>query len=487
MQRDLSIQALQSAQRWDVLIVGGGATGLGAAVDSAARGYRTALIEQGDFAHATSSRSTKLIHGGVRYLQQGNLALVREALRERARLLQNAPGIVHALPFVIPAYARWEPLYYGLGLKVYDALAGKQGIGASRRLSREETQELLPGAAPEGLCGGVLYYDAQFDDARLAIALMRKLVALGGIPLNYARVVRLEKSGDTVTGVRVRDEESGNEWGVSSRVVVNATGVLADDLRVEDDRQQAQLIAPSQGTHVVLGSDFLPGTHALMIPRTQDGRVLFAIPWHDRTLLGTTDTAMPHPPQDPRPLPEEIAFLLDHARRHLRRAPGPGDVLSAFAGLRPLIKKRPGASTASLSRDHFLEVSRSGLVTITGGKWTTYRKMAEDTINAAARVGGLPARLCPTATLPIEGQATEAGVLPSQEAVRRAVTDEMARTVEDVLSRRSRALLLDARASAEYGPQVALWMGEILGKDPQWCQQQAAAFQRLSAGFVPTP
>ena len=486
MQRDLSIQALQSGERWDVLIVGGGATGLGAAVDSAARGYRTALVEQGDFAHATSSRSTKLIHGGVRYLRQGNISLVREALLERARLLRNAPGLVHTLPFVIPAYARWEPLYYGLGLKVYDALAGRHGIGGSRRLSRDETLETLPGAAPEGLCGGVLYHDAQFDDARLAIALMRKLIALGGAPLNYARVIRLEKANNSVTGVRLRDGESGHEWVVNSRVVVNATGVLADDLRVEDDRQRPRLLAPSQGAHVVLDRDFLPGSHALMIPRTADGRVLFAIPWQGRTLLGTTDTPMPRPPRTPKPLPEEIAFLLDHARRYLRRAPEPGDVLSAFAGLRPLIQRAPGNSTASLSRDHFLEISRSGLVTITGGKWTTYRKMAEDAINAAARVGGLPERPCATATLPIEGRAA-AQSLPGEEDVRRAVTEEMARTVEDVLSRRSRALLLDARASAAYAPQVARWMAEILGKDPRWSEQQAGAFQTLSADYLPMP
>jgi glycerol-3-phosphate dehydrogenase len=360
---------------WDLLVLGGGATGLGTAVEAAARGFRTLLAEAGDFAGGTSSRSTKLVHGGVRYLRQGDVGLVLEALRERGRLLANAPHLVRELAFVVPTYAAWERPFYGIGLKLYDLLAGRLGLGPSRRLSRDETLARLPTLDPEGLLGGVLYHDAQFDDARLALALALTLADLGGVPLNHLRAVALLKSEGLVSGAVLRDEESGAERAVHARAVVNATGVWADEVRRLDDPGSAPLLAPSQGIHLVLERRFLPGGSAVLVPHTDDGRVLFAVPWHGRVVVGTTDTALDPqapPPRDPRALPEEIDFLLAHARRYLAPHPQRGDVLSVFAGLRPLVREQSGGKgTADLSRDHAVVVSPAGLVTVTGGKWTT--------------------------------------------------------------------------------------------------------------------
>jgi glycerol-3-phosphate dehydrogenase len=504
---------------WDVLVVGGGASGLGAAVEAAARGYRTALVEGHDFAKGTSSRSTKLVHGGVRYLQRGNVALVLEALRERGRLLRNAPHLVRDLPFVVPNYDWWEAPYYGAGLKLYDLLAGRLGLKASHHLSREETLEQIPTLNPEGLRGGVVYQDAQFDDARLAATLALTLADLGGVAVNYVEAVGLLKEGELVRGARLRDAETGEEAEVRSRVVVNATGIFADRLRRMDDPASPPLLAPSQGVHLVLGRRFQPGGSAILVPHTDDGRVLFAVPWHDRVVVGTTDTPVAEPALEPRPLPEEIEFLLHHAARYLTEDPGPADVLSCFAGLRPLVRgNRAAAKTAALSRDHTLLVSPSGLVTLAGGKWTTYRRMGEDTIDHAAMVADLDERPSPTAELRLHGWAEEeargdwaggwAGYgadTPAVEALAAgrpgwgeplhpdlpyracevvwAVRHEMARTVEDVLARRTRALLLDARASAEIAPAVAALMAAELGRDEAWGRRQVEEYRALARGY----
>ncbi len=516
--RNRFLQSLTDRTPWDIIVIGGGATGLGVAVDAAGRGYRTLLLEQHDFAKGTSSRSTKLIHGGVRYLQQGNVSLVLDALRERGLLIQNAPHLVHNLSFVVPLYDWWEGPFYGIGLKLYDVLAGKLGLGPSQLLSREETLARIPTVEPQGLKGGVAYHDGQFDDARLAVALARTMADLGGTPLNYVRVTELVKEHGLVTGVTARDEESGEQFHLTARVVVNATGVFTDSVRRLDEPDCTPLIVPSQGVHLVLDRSFLPGDSAIMVPHTDDGRILFAVPWHNRVIVGTTDTPMDSTTLEPRPLPEEIDFLLAHAARYLTRDPAPRDVLSVFAGLRPLVQSDKGGTTASLSRDHTLLVSTSGLVTITGGKWTTYRHMGEEAVTAAAAVAGLVERPSVTRELRIHGwqeTAREEGavgeygcdaakveglaaensawgarlhpLLPYRGVdVIWGVRREYARSVEDVLARRTRALFLDARASIEMAPAVARLMASELGRDAAWEEAQVDAYRQLAAGYLPT-
>jgi glycerol-3-phosphate dehydrogenase len=524
MNRDQMLQTVAKARKpWDVVVVGGGATGLGTAVEAAARGFSTLLLEQGDFARGTSSRSTKLIHGGVRYLKQGNVALVLEALRERGLLMRNAPHLVRNLSFVVPNYDWWEGPFYGIGLKLYDVLAGELGLGPSRRLSRAQALERIPTLEQKGLRGGVVYHDGQFDDARLAVTLLLTLGDLGGAALNYAPVTGLVRRAGLLAGVMTRDLESGREIEIAARVVVNATGAWCDALRLMDDPAATAVIAPSQGTHIVLDRVFQPGTSAIMVPHTDDGRVLFAVPWHGRVIVGTTDTPVSVAPLEPRPLDEEIAFLLGHAARYLTRDPQPSDVLSCFAGIRPLVRAGGADTTASMARDHVVMVSDSGLVTITGGKWTTYRRMGEDAVNAAAGVGGLPERPSPTPGLHLHGHP---GARRGAAAVRRAESwdmygadaaalrrlarerpalgerlhprlpyraahvvwaarQEMARTIEDVLSRRTRALLLDARASVEAAPRVAELLAGELGRDAGWRAAQVAEYAALARGYLP--
>jgi glycerol-3-phosphate dehydrogenase len=495
---------------YDLLVVGGGATGLGVAVDAASRGYRTLLVEGADFAQGTSSRSTKLVHGGVRYLQQGNISLVRDALHERGYLLRNAPHLVHELRFLLPAYRRWEVAYYGAGLKAYDLLAGRLRLSPARLLGSRSARRVAPGLDPTGLLGGVLYSDAQFDDARLAISLMRTAVAAGAVVLNHAPVVGLLKKRGRVAGAVVRDGVTHVGYEVRARCVVNATGIFGDSVRAMDDPWVKPALTVSQGVHLVLGAAFLDGPTAVLIPRTDDGRVVFIIPWHDRTLLGTTDTPMPAPDLEPHPLEEEIAFLLHHAGRYLLRAPSRSDVLSIFAGLRPLVSGGD-RTTASLSRDHRVTVSAAGLVTIMGGKWTTYRRMAQDTVDHAVQVAGLPPRPCVTSTLRLWGadasqsrwrdlglgghdiaayershDAAPLPGLPYSLAMAAATIDgEMPVKLEDVLSRRLRALLLDASAARAAAPAVARLMAGLQGHDDHWVQRELEDFSRLAVGYTP--
>ena len=517
MNRDRILAELRSLpEPLDLVVVGGGATGVGVALDAASRGYRVALLEQSDFGKGTSSRSTKLVHGGVRYLQQGNVPLVMEALRERGILRANAPHLVHDLPFVVPNYHWWEAPFYGIGMRVYDALAGRYGFGSSRNLSREETLERIPNIETEGLRGGVEYHDGQFDDARLLVALARTAVEQGALLVNHAPVTGLVKDADGfVCGVDARDAETGTAFRVAARVVVNATGVFADALRHADDPSAAPILRPSQGVHIVLDRSFLAGDSAIMVPHTDDGRVLFAIPWLDRVLVGTTDTPVDEPTLEPRPLDEEVDFLLEHARRYMERDPGRGDVRSVFAGLRPLVATDAAGDTAEISREHASRISHSGLLTIAGGKWTTYRKMAEDTVDAAQALGGLEARECVTRELNIQGyhrhperfgrlapfgsdaphveacMAEAPGwdepLHPSLELTPGEVAwfarHEMARTVDDVLARRSRALLLDARAAAEAADSVARILAAELGRDAAWAGEEARSFRELARGY----
>jgi len=518
--RERSLRRLASAEApWEVLVIGGGATGLGVAVDAAARGYRTALVEQHDFAKGTSSRSTKLAHGGVRYLRSGEIGLVRGALRERGLLERNAPHLVRRRGFVIPIYRRLDLPLYGIGLKAYEWLSGRLSFGASRTLSVMETRRLLPTVNPNGLRGGVRYFDGQFDDARLALALAKTADAKGAAVINYARVDRLVKSGGRVTGAEIVDQESGVQLTVRARVVVNATGVFTDEIRRLDDPAVEAMLAVSSGVHLAIDRSFLPGDHALMIPRTSDGRVLFAVPWQDHVILGTTDEPRAVVELEPLPLDREIQFLIECAADHLTKPVSRADVLSVFTGLRPLVRKGNAAATASLSRDHVIAVSPSGLLTITGGKWTSYRKMAEDAVTRAAEVGGLAPRPATTETLRLYGapefgediaghrfahygkEAAELEKLTVDEPplnrplhprlascaaeVAWAARHEMARTVEDVLARRTRALQLDARAALAAAPGVAELLARELGRDRAWIAAQLAEFGAIVRGCLP--
>lgn len=500
------LDRLRGARVWDVVIIGGGATGLGCAVDAATRGYATLLLEAHDFAKGTSSRATKLIHGGVRYLAQANLPLVHEALLERSRLLANAPHLVHPLRFVVPAY-RWpdRPLFTA-GLKLYDLLASAHGIAPSRSLDAAATLAALPNLNPAGLKGGIAYWDAQFDDAGLAIALMRSAFDHGALALNYLPVRALSVESGRVCGAIARDAETGEEFAVRARVVVNAAGVWADQVRRLETAAAAPLLRPSQGAHVVVDRAFLPGDTALLVPQTPDGRVLFVVPWQGKVLIGTTDLARADVPLEPDPLPGEVDFILSAAARYLARSPRLADVRSVFAGLRPLVDARAGRDTRTLSRGHVIEVSPGGLVTVTGGKWTTYRRMAQDALDAAVQVGGLPQRECRTADLRLHGavphaadrygsERAEVDDLPgagkvlcanlglTEAEVRFAVRRELARTVEDVLARRHRALFLDATIAAAAAPAVARLVAQETGRDERWCEAELERFRALAQQY----
>lgn len=521
MNREQAIQRLASGEEWDVLIVGGGATGLGVAVDAATRGLRTLLVEGHDFAKGTSSRSTKLVHGGVRYLEQGDIPLVLEALRERGLLHQNAPHLVHHLSFIVPRYQWWEGPFFGIGLKVYDALAGRLNLAPSKLLSRDETLSRIPNMEPQNLLGGVEYFDGQFDDSRLAITLAQTATDHGASMLNYVKVTGLNKTGEMVTGATCEDTETGTTYQVKAKVVINATGIFSDEIRLMDDPGAARAVQPSQGVHLVFDREFLQGDSAIMVPHTDDGRVLFVIPWHGKVLVGTTDTAMDKAELEPRPLAEEIGFILRNAARYLARDPKEKDILSIFAGQRPLVRKpgKDGSATKAISRNHEVLVSNSGLVTVVGGKWTTYRKMAEDTLNHASLIGAFDNKPCVTEHLQLHAwrspnaeplpdymkvygaDATKLDSLVSADAslgellharlpytkacVIWGAREEMARTVEDILSRRTRALLLDARAAVEAAPLVARILAKELGKDEAWTADQVREFTSLAGKYLP--
>jgi glycerol-3-phosphate dehydrogenase len=497
MNRQQMIQQLESATEWDICIIGGGATGLGTAVDAATRGLKTVLFEQHDFAKGTSSRSTKLVHGGVRYLQQGNIKLVMEALKERGLLIKNAPHLVHNQKFIVPNYKWWEGPFYGIGLKIYDWMAGKLGLGSSEFLSKEEILLLAPALDPEGLRGGIAYQDGQFDDARLAINLAQTAALHHGTLLNYFPVTGLLKTNKKVCGVKVKDIFTGKEYAIKSKVVINATGVFTDAVMNMDDPKHKQMISPSQGIHLVVDKEFLPGNTGIMIPRTDDGRVLFAVPWHNKIVLGTTDTPVktkdPASLLEPVPLKGEIDFILSHIGRYLSKDPQLSDVKSMFAGLRPLVKAS-SKKTAALSRDHLIAVADSGMITITGGKWTTYRRMAEDVVNIAVEKNGLPEKNCITQELKLYGhnlQTVPAEIfhLTTEElkaVIKTSVEKEMCMTVEDFLSRRTRSLLLDAKAAIASAPLVAELMAAAMNKDENWIKEQINIFNLIAKNYLPT-
>ncbi len=489
---------------WDIIVIGGGASGLGTALEAASRGYKTLLLEAHDYAKGTSSRSTKLVHGGVRYLAQGHLHLVQESLHERGLLKRNAPHLVHDLGFLIATYQFWRWPFYGIGLKLYDLLAGKLNLRRSRSLGHKAALAHIPTLKKAQLKGGILYFDGQFDDSRLAITLLRTLEDQGGVALNAAPVTGFLAHHGQITGVRFRDSETGASYEARGRAVINATGIFADAIRRMDDPDVGPMLTPSQGVHIVVDRRFLPGDTALMVPKTNDGRVLFAVPWHGRTLIGTTDTPVPEISLEPRALDAEIDFILKTAGDYLDPAPQRSDILSVFAGLRPLVKAET-TDTKTLSREHTLVISDSGLITLTGGKWTTYRRMGEDTIDLAVAEARLTPWASVTADLHLHGWSESDGVygsdiaavealpgsairlhpdLPYTEAeVRWAVRFEQARTVEDILARRLRALLLDAAVSVIIAPRVAEIMVEELERDAAWRTAQVEAYAVLAKGY----
>ncbi len=510
------LDALSSTTLWDICIIGGGATGLGIAVDAASRGYKTLLLEKYDFAKGTSSRSTKLVHGGVRYLQQGNIKLVMEALKERGLLKKNAPHIVKNQSFVIPNYKWWEHPFYGIGLKVYDWMAGSLGLGPSRFLSKEETLELTPTLDPEGLKGGVLYHDGQFDDARLAIHLAMTAADHGATLINYCSVTNLLKADGQIEGVLAEDTIHKKFYEIKAKAVINATGVFTDQILKMDDATAESIISPSQGIHLVFDKAFLPSDTAIMIPKTDDGRVLFAVPWHNRIIVGTTDTPVSNASEEPKALEQEIDFVMHHITRYLTKDPTKKDILSQFAGLRPLVKGN-AKSTAALARDHHISISDSELISITGGKWTTYRRMAEDVLEIAAHKAGLPEVECKTRQLPVHGYketpdyeaplyyyGTDAANILSlvnadkslselihprlnftKAEIVWAVQQEMCMTIEDALSRRTRALLLDAKAAMEAAPIVGNILAKEMKKDDDWIKKQVDAFNSVAKNYLP--
>jgi glycerol-3-phosphate dehydrogenase len=510
------IQQLLSQKEWDICIIGGGATGLGIAVDAASRGYKTLLLEKYDFAKGTSSRSTKLVHGGVRYLQQGNIKLVMEALKERGLLRKNAPHLVKNQSFVIPNYKWWEHPFYGIGLKVYDWMAGSLGLGPSRFLSKEETLELAPTLDPDGLKGGVLYHDGQFDDARLAIHLAMTAADHGAVVLNYFGVNGLLKTDGKITGVQATDSINNKQYEIKAKAVINATGVFTDLILQMDDKKAEAIITPSQGIHLVFDREFLPSDTAIMIPKTDDGRVLFAVPWHNKIIIGTTDTPVTKAADEPIALKEEVDFVLQHITRYLTKDPGYKDIRSIFAGLRPLVKGNT-KNTAALSRDHHITISDSELISITGGKWTTYRRMAEDVLEIAAHKAGLPEKECVTKGLHIHGYKETADYKAplyyygtDEESIQSLIRDnkalheplhhrlpftraeiiwgvqsEMCMTIEDALSRRTRALLLDAKAAIDAAPLVASLMADEMGHDESWIKSQLSEFNSMAKNYLP--
>ena len=514
---DMLQQARERPQPWDIVIVGGGATGAGVAVDAATRGYATLLLEQHDFGKGTSSRSTKLVHGGVRYLEQGNVSLVMEALKERGLLRQNAPHVVSELACIVPSYTWWEGPFYGIGLKLYQLLAGKYGFGKSHTLSREETLRQLPNVNPDGLTGGVVYYDGQFDDTRLLINLIATAADHGATLLNYARVTALNKGNDgMINGVNWQNVETGETFTARAKVVVNATGIFTDSVRRLAEPDVSQMIVPSQGAHLVFDRSFLPGTNAILVPHTKDGRVMFAIPWHGHTLVGTTDTPLKETSLEPVALEQEIDFILETAGLYLEKKPSHSDILSVFAGIRPLAKSGEGGNTAALSRDHTIHIDKSGLLSIAGGKWTTYRNMAQGCVDQAATLADLPDTQCVTQNLNIHGYHPNAASFGSLSfygwdalAIRKLIEEdktlaqsldanlpyveaeavwaarsEMARTVEDVLARRTRALFLNSRSALRMAPRVAAILAKELGKDAAWQAGQIKAFNQVADGYM---
>ena len=515
MLRSNNIKKIKNQKKpWDILIIGGGASGLGAAVDAASRGFKTLLLEKEDFAKGTSSRSTKLIHGGVRYLQNGDVSMVIESLKERGIMRRNAPHLVKDLSFVIPSYDWWSSPFYGIGLKIYDMMAGKLGLGPSTLLNREETINLIPNVKKTGLRGGVIYHDGQFDDSRMAISLALTAEQQGAIVCNYIKVESLIKNDNLISGVIAKDLLSNEEVKINCKVLINATGVFSDNILKMDNPDNPKLIKPSQGVHLVLDKKFLNGPHAIMVPHTSDGRVLFAVPWNNFVVVGTTDTLIDEISIEPKALDKEISFILENAGKYMTKTPKKSDIKSVFTGLRPLAADEGNSNeTSEISRSHKIILSESGMISILGGKWTTYRKMSEDVINSALSVGGFPERACITQNLPIKGYdynsdwenpmhvyGTEIDKIKSidesnfnksiskeffitKNMIIWSIRNEMAFKLEDVLARRTRCLFLDVEETLKIAPKVLSIMAKEMNKNKEWINTELKNFIKLALKY----
>lgn len=518
MQREAFLRAATSRRSpYDVIVIGGGANGLGIALDCAHRGLEVLLLERAAFGAGTSSRSSKLIHGGIRYLAQAQFGLVREALHERALLLRNAAGLVTPLPFILPAGKRLELYKYAAGLKLYDALAGEHKLSTSRILDSTETRRLAPQLGRAPLVGSVSYTDAHFDDTRLLQALAHSAAARGATLLNHMPVVALHKNArGQLRAVGVRDALGGATHDFEARVIINASGVHGDAVRRLADATLEAEILPSQGTHLVVPNRFYSSDHALVMPRTPDGRVMFVMPWHGQALIGTTDTALDKLVDPPVPQREEIDMILTVTARHLHRAPSRSDVLSAFAGVRPLAAAPGSARSSKISREHAISVDSAGLVTVSGGKWTTYRRVAEQCVDVAVKLAGLRARDVSTRELELVTPDSARGGVDAlgfpargvahigaeQAALAAPLSDalpysgahfayaaryEMAMTVADALAYHTRALFIDARAALDIAPRVATIMANELQRDTNWVASELAALRSIAAPFILTP
>ena len=514
MDRIKSLKKIAKKKIWDLVVIGGGSSGLGVAVDSASRGYKTLLIEKHDFSKGTSSRSTKLVHGGVRYLQNGDISLVVEALKERGIMRKNAPHLVRDLSFVIPSYDWWNSPFYGIGLKIYDMMSGKLGLGPSTLLSRDEIIKLIPNVKKRGLKGGVIYHDGQFDDARMAISLAQTAENHGATLINYFGFEDFIKEKEMITGIHAKDYIENKRYKIMAKGVINATGVFSDSVTNLDIKKRKKTIVPSQGVHIVLDKSFLAGNHAIMVPHTTDGRVLFAVPWNNYVIVGTTDTQIEKTDIEPKPLQEEIKFILKNAGSYMKSAPTFKDIKSVFAGLRPLAAPENNEkATKEISRHHKVTVSTSGLISILGGKWTTYRKMAEDTVNTARSVAGLQERECFTHNLTIHGydyssnwenpihfygtdiekienlcsegnSSISEKFFISKNQIIWSIRNEMAMTLEDVMARRTRSLFLDARESLKIAPKVLEIMAKEMKKNIDWIKNESANFEKVARNYI---
>ena len=514
MNRSDSLGKLNKVSQWDIIIIGGGASGLGIAVDASKRGYKTLLLEKYDFGKGTSSRSTKLIHGGVRYLQNGDITLVIESLKERGILKRNAPHLVRDLSFVIPSYDWWSSPFYGIGMKIYDMMAGNLGLGRSIMISTKETLKLIPNVSKKGLRGGVIYHDGQFDDSRMAITLALTANSKKTALLNYCSVEKLLKDKDEVIGVEFRDTINSKKYKVKSKVVINATGVFAEEIIRMDQPDIDKMIQPSQGVHIVLEKKFLKSKHAILIPQTSDGRVLFAVPWKDYVVVGTTDTQVKTASIEPKPLKDEIDFILKNASKYMTIKPNRSDIKSVFAGLRPLAATSNKKSTKEVSRSHKINIAPSGLISVLGGKWTTYRKIAEDAINAAISINRLKKKKCKTEKLKLVGykktvdwndpmhvygsqkkKVQSLGGVDDNKSLSKkfhltnniiewSILHEMALTLEDVLARRTRCTFLNAKESKRIAPEVARKMAKVLEKDQNWIDEELKNFNKLIKNYI---
>ena len=514
MNRNDSIIKLNKVLEWDIVIIGGGASGLGIAVDASKRGYKTLLLEKNDFGKGTSSRSTKLIHGGVRYLQNGDITLVIESLKERGILKRNAPHLVQDLSFVIPTYDWWASPFYGIGMKIYDMMAGKLGLGKSVIISKGETEKLIPNVNKKGLRGGVIYHDGQFDDSRMAITLALSANSKKTALLNYCNVDGLIKNNNEIIGLSFTDSINEKKYQVKSKVVINATGVFAEEIIRMDQPKIEKMIQPSQGVHIVLEKKFLKSEHAILIPQTSDGRVLFAVPWKNYVVVGTTDTQIKNASEEPKPLKEEIDFILNNASKYMTIKPNKSDIKSVFAGLRPLAATNDKKSTKEVSRSHKIDISPSGLISVLGGKWTTYRKISEDAIDTAISINKLKKKKCKTEKTKLFGYKKKVdfsdpmhvyGSLKKKveslgskddnnslstkfyitnNIIEWSIIHEMALTLEDILARRTRCIFLDSNESKLIAPNVAKKMADVLEKDQEWIDTELKNFNKLIKNYT---